>query len=267
MPNRIVREAILSSERVAALGWPEEVLYRRLMSIVDDYGRHEAKPQLLRSKCYPLQTDAVRVADITRWMAACQKAGLVVLYEAQGKQYLEIANFGQQQRAKSKCPDPPANQQHSPTSDNTCYQTPTDEHLVVVGVEGVISKPTASHPGSPGDARFDAFWQAYPRKVGKDAARKAFDKRKPDAALLALMLDAIAKQARSDAWLKDAGQFIPHPSTWLNEGRWMDEETEPAAPTPLVPLYVPPAPMTQAEREASDRARRAALSAVRGITA
>ena len=78
MPNRIVREAILSSERVAALAWPEEVFYRRLMSIVDDYGRTEANAQLLRSRCYPLQTDQVRAADIARWMAACQKAGVIL---------------------------------------------------------------------------------------------------------------------------------------------------------------------------------------------
>jgi len=71
---------------------------------------------------------------------------------------------------------------------------------------------------------FVEFWSAYPRKVGKDAARKAFGKRRPDAALLAKMLAAITIQARSTQWLRDDGQFIPHPSTWLNAGRWSDEE-------------------------------------------
>jgi len=124
MPNRIVREAILTSEPVASLGWPEEVFYRRLMSIVDDYGRTEANPQLLRSKCYPLQTDSVRAADITRWMAACQKAGLILGYEASGKQYLEVQKFGQQQRSASKCPAPPA-------VASKCLQIPANEHLDV----------------------------------------------------------------------------------------------------------------------------------------
>jgi hypothetical protein len=57
VPNRILRDGILTSEAVASLDWASEVFYRRLYSIVDDYGRHEAGHQLLRAKCYPLQTD------------------------------------------------------------------------------------------------------------------------------------------------------------------------------------------------------------------
>jgi hypothetical protein len=132
MPNRIIREAILSSEKVALLGWPEEVFYRRLHSIVDDYGRYEANPQLLRSRCYPLQTDAVRVTDISRWMAACQTAGLILNYAVQGKQYLEVINFGQQQRSASKYPSPPA-------VDSACNHLLADAHLVV-SVSGVVSE-------------------------------------------------------------------------------------------------------------------------------
>ncbi len=79
-----------------------------------------------------------------------------------------------------------------------------------------------NNPKAPsGD--FELFWNAYPKKVGKDAAAKAFDKRKPDAALLAQMLAAVERQRGSEAWRKDGGQFIPNPATWLNQGRWMDE--------------------------------------------
>lgn len=146
MPNRIIREGILTSERVAALDWPAEVFYRRLHSIVDDYGRHEAGQQLLRAKCYPLQTDSVRVADIARWMAACQKSGLVLVYGVNGKQYLEVCDFKQQQRTASKCPDPPAldgDCESLLAIDSKCEQVPTNAHLgVVVSVsEGVVDSP------------------------------------------------------------------------------------------------------------------------------
>lgn len=73
------------------------------------------------------------------------------------------------------------------------------------------------------DEAFERFWTAYPRKVGKDAARKAFDKRKPSGEMVASMLTALASQIHSPNWTKDDGQFIPHPTTWLNEGRWQDE--------------------------------------------
>lgn len=95
---------------------------------------------------------------------------------------------------------------------------------------GLLNTPLPPKGGvradlTPEPYGFGEFWAAYPRKIGKDAARKAFAKRKPDADLLAEMVSAIHVQARSEQWCKDGGQFIPHPSTWLNQGRWDDEVT------------------------------------------
>lgn len=84
-------------------------------------------------------------------------------------------------------------------------------------------KPAARgtvHKFPPG---FEVLWAEYPRKVGKDAAARAFAKRRPDEALLAGMVAAVRVQRGSEQWLRDGGQYIPHLSTWLNEGRWMDE--------------------------------------------
>lgn len=106
MPNRILREGILTSEAVNALTWAEEVFYRRLMSVVDDFGRYYASPKLLRAACYPLHIDKVSDSDIGKWLTACVNAALVRVYPAQdGKSYLELLNFKQQVRAKeSKFP-------------------------------------------------------------------------------------------------------------------------------------------------------------------
>lgn len=68
---------------------------------------------------------------------------------------------------------------------------------------------------------FTEFWQAYPRKVGKGAAEKAWTKANPD---LQSVLTALAWQTKQDAWTKDGGQFIPHPGTYLNQRRWEDEK-------------------------------------------
>lgn len=70
---------------------------------------------------------------------------------------------------------------------------------------------------------FDVFWENYPRKVGKGAARKVWSKIKPSQVELSMMIMAIEEQKRTDSWKKDSGIYIPHPSTWLNGERWLDE--------------------------------------------
>ena len=70
---------------------------------------------------------------------------------------------------------------------------------------------------------FDAFWKAYPKKVGKDAAYKAWEKAKPR---LDDVMFALSWQVQSAQWFKNNGQFIPNPSTYINQGRWQDEPTE-----------------------------------------
>lgn len=109
MPNRILREGILTSRRVNRLKPQAEVFYRRLMSVVDDFGRYWADPSLLRAGCFPLRIDEVREADIVRLLAEVQQADLIALYAVEGESYLELLDFRQQRRAKSsKFPQPPA---------------------------------------------------------------------------------------------------------------------------------------------------------------
>ena len=70
---------------------------------------------------------------------------------------------------------------------------------------------------------FDTFWKAYPKKVAKGDARKAWgqtERIRPD---IATLLDAIQAQMASDQWRKNEGQFIPYPATWLRQERWDDE--------------------------------------------
>ena len=78
-------------------------------------------------------------------------------------------------------------------------------------------------PKSPkGDDAFEMFWKAYPKKVGKGAAKKAFSKVKVPVETL---VSAVNRQKCSLQWSKDDGQYIPLPTTWLNQGRWEDEIT------------------------------------------
>jgi hypothetical protein len=83
-----------------------------------------------------------------------------------------------------------------------------------------LDQPGAEKPTSSDG--FDLFWSAYPRKIAKSAARKAWAKTKNDRPEFEDVIRAIEVQKRSDAWKRDGGQYIPHPATWLNAGRWDD---------------------------------------------
>src|SRR5688500_8623628 len=117
MPNRILRTEILTSESVDKLDFPAEVFYRRLMSVVDDFGLYDARPPVLKSALFPLKGATIREADIPRWLAECEKAGLIALYSVDGKPYLELHKLGEPRAKKSKYPLPPVSVcEHAQTS-------------------------------------------------------------------------------------------------------------------------------------------------------
>ncbi len=70
---------------------------------------------------------------------------------------------------------------------------------------------------------FEKFWSVYPRKAGKGKAFGSWNNINPDEQLLEKILTAVKEQKTSTDWKKDKGKFIPHPTTWLNQERWLDE--------------------------------------------
>jgi len=67
---------------------------------------------------------------------------------------------------------------------------------------------------------FDDFWCAYPKKVARVDAVRAFNKLNPDAELLSTLLKALEQSKDTDQWKRG---IIPNPATWLNGRRWEDE--------------------------------------------
>ena len=107
MPNRILRD-YTDSLAVDQLDWLGECLFVRLIQKADDYGRFHGNPTLVRSLLFPLK-NGLRDSDISARLAACEKAGLIRVYESNGKPFIEIVNFGQRLKTstRSKYPEPP----------------------------------------------------------------------------------------------------------------------------------------------------------------
>lgn len=88
---------------------------------------------------------------------------------------------------------------------------------------------------------FEEFWKAYPRKVAKPQAIRAWRKLNPNQELRNSILNDVKARSSSQAWTKDNGTFIPYPATYLNNQRWEDSApasaANPVTVTDLETLY------------------------------
>lgn len=77
-------------------------------------------------------------------------------------------------------------------------------------------------------SQFEAFWKIYPRKVDKGKAKTAWERicsrKNGTRPTWKELRKAIHDQKKSERW-KDP-TFIPHPTTWLNQQRWLDDPAE-----------------------------------------
>jgi len=73
---------------------------------------------------------------------------------------------------------------------------------------------------------FSQFWDFYPRKAGKESARKAWEKLQPNEELMTLIANNIQERIDKGEWRKDNKSYILHASTFLNQKRWEDEVLE-----------------------------------------
>jgi hypothetical protein len=248
MPNRVVREGLIDSEIVNKLPDASECFFFRLLLAADDAGRFDGRNDMLRSRLFPLKTQ-LRVNDIERRLADCVKEGLVIPYEWAGKRFLQVSKW---QRcspcAVSKFP------WHDGSHKIEYVKRDTRDGVkdfVLTSLGDPIGIPSVSHadgikPLSNGctdtdtetytktktetntltwSERFSRFWEEYPRKTGKGDAEKVFMKLKPSEELVARMINAVKLQKLTRDWIKEDGQYIPHPKTWLNGKRWEDDNS------------------------------------------
>lgn len=75
-------------------------------------------------------------------------------------------------------------------------------------------------------AAFDMFWDEYPKRSGKIAAQREFNRLKLWEKIDEV-LDAVKKYR-----LKAKAPFILDPERWIKRGHWMDEDGRPGAESP-----------------------------------
>tara|TARA_R110000803_G_scaffold210442_1_gene282275 strand:+ start:900 stop:1637 length:738 start_codon:yes stop_codon:yes gene_type:complete len=105
------------------------------------------------------------------------------------------------------------------------YSTDTGGSISEIHKTPIIKHPI-KHPIKPTPSvitPFDEFYAAYPKKAGRAKAKSAWDKLKPQDALIDRIIRDVHERVTVGHWDVDKGkQYIPHPSTYLNGYRWED---------------------------------------------
>jgi len=158
MPTRYIKDSICSSDTLAGISAEAERLWWRIVVRADDFGRFEARPEVLRGQCLTALMDAVNNEDIERWLVELETATLLRRYTVAGKPYLVITTWRdhQQVRAKkSKYPTPAGICQQPSTDDNARRHTHTDslEHELEYEYENEHESDSPLRPVLE-------FWQA-----------------------------------------------------------------------------------------------------------
>jgi len=188
MPVRILRPGLTTSERFNACDWFTQSLYVRLLTLVDDFGRYDANPRLLKSHAFPLSDD-VTPPTIAASCDQLSAAGLVQFYEVDGKKCLQLTKWQERVRSKSRYPDPPpltsavncaqmiADDSNPPSIADNCAQLPssyalrltpnalrlTPEEVAPLPVVGKAEKAAIDFPASLDTPEFRSAWADWER--------------------------------------------------------------------------------------------------------
>lgn len=108
MPNRIIKESITTSEKLASLSDFEFRLWIGLITQADDAGRGDARPAVIKGRVFPFR-ERLTVKDVGSSLRALADKGCVTLYEIGGRPYFYFPNWSKHQRVRDcrpKYPEP-----------------------------------------------------------------------------------------------------------------------------------------------------------------
>lgn len=100
MPNRIIKESICTSEEIDKLSDKAENFFYRLMVNADDFGLFDARPVIIKARCYPLKS--IDINCIQLLLSELQQIGLIKLYSYEDKPYLAITTWSKHQQIRAK---------------------------------------------------------------------------------------------------------------------------------------------------------------------
>ena len=114
MPTRYLKPGIRDSELIESLSPMAECLFYRLLVTVDDFGRYDGRPALVRAHCFPIKS--ISNDEVAALLEELARSTLVTIYVVDEKPFLQVAKWDNVPRSKvSKFPRPEDGSAHSYT--------------------------------------------------------------------------------------------------------------------------------------------------------
>ena len=223
MPRiRYIKPDFFTDEDITELSIEARLLFIGLWCYADKKGRLEERPKYFKIMILPY--DNANIEKLLKALATGMKP-FIIRYKDNIKSYIQLINFNKHQK-----PHHTEKESIIPEYINGMEKGIGMEKGMEKGMGSVHEASTELRNGeitvkTPlkkfNNQQFDIFWKVYPKKSGKDKALESWKKKKPN---LEQCLKTLSWQKESDQWNKDKGQFIPMPATWINGGRWKDEQ-------------------------------------------
>lgn len=232
MRIRSIKPEFWRSDDTDQLDWSTRLVFIGLWSYVDDNGVGLYKLPSIVADLFAndFSLDPIETLNrVSTALDALESRQMITRYSVGNKAYVYVFNWVKHQRVnnpnKPRFPLPTCENSEPLEGLGNSYVDPIGTLPPGAGEQG--SRGTGEQgtlcPPPAGD-RFDDFWAAYPRKVGKSEARRKFAK--------ALEMDPdLDPQVLVDAATRYANdpnrteKFTRYPATWLHQGNWEDSES------------------------------------------
>lgn len=228
--HRLIEKSAGTGERITSLDHFGFRVWMQYQLSADDFGVCPAEAFKLQGENLALQRE--EPAAVQAQIEALITIGLCGVFTDGSRRYLFQFDWQDYQKIKhpSKTSLPPVPSESLADCSVITQRLFAEHHPKVNGTFAPHGNATANANASAiatadasTDDRFERFWKAYPRKVGKGAALAIWRRLNPSDALTVRMVAAVDRQKESTQWRKKGGEFIPHPRTWLHQERWNDQ--------------------------------------------
>ena len=234
---RNIKPGFFTNELLVELPFEHRLLFIGLWCLADKDGRLYDRPKKIKMEVFPADN-----VDVDEGLTLLHSYGFVNRYERDGEKCIQIVNWHKHQsphhtEKQSLIKPPLINGEITVNPPNDLRGNPPDsgftDSLIPDSPIPEVNPPIPPQPEKKQKAErkrsdvlsidFERFWQAYPCHQARSKAIEAWNKLAPDQPTVAAILSSIEKWRMSEKWMRENGKYIPMPTTFLNQKRWLDE--------------------------------------------